>query len=599
MVTAPQIRGYRDLTLISAKGGQAHVYRAHKATMDGSPVAIKVYKQDLDDADRRRFLREVQALQALRGRPHVVRLLEADFTGDGAGYVVMDLYAASVADRLAGGATLPAAEVLRIGAQVAEALMHAHEAATRILHRDIKPSNILLTDDGGAVLTDFGISAISRTDGAYTATARIGTRGYMAPEVHAGHADSVASDLYSLGATLHTLLLGEPPSAFAPAGALPTVPEPLASVLRRALSPDPAQRPESARRLREELLQAAVRETGAFASPPPAATRVMPEEPAAPAEVRPRLLEAPAVDPDLGRTIAGGLGGMLAGLGLLTLVGWPWWAGALLVAVPLGAAVALRAVLHTRRLAGPAAAVALACYAVPVVGYASGLGERPFVNLGLLALVLLAFGGQVVATHQIERYVRQDLAQAAVARENLERRQVFASFGGRYWLDGADPPDWLDDVLGALPAARAMPWRDGLVRHAVVCDRSVVLVTVLGGARPGTYDLAPAGGHPCRVFADGRPNTSVDIRLRDLAGRVDGVGWGATGAAAGCVVVLTTDGNRSDGIRLAPAQFDSTGVTVVVARDVAAAVVRLLAGADPQVIDPVLLRAVHERAARA
>ncbi|MEV0127881.1 serine/threonine-protein kinase [Dactylosporangium sp. NPDC050688] len=597
MVTAPQIRGYRDLALISAKGGQAHVYRAHKATMDGSPVAIKVYKQDLDDADRRRFLREVQALQALRGRPHVVRLLEADLTDDGAGYVVMDLYAATAADRLAGGETLPAADVLRIGAQVAEALMYAHEAATRILHRDIKPSNILLADDGAAVLTDFGISAISRTDGAYTATARIGTRGYMAPEVHAGHGDSVASDLYSLGATLHTLLLGEPPSAVAPAGALPTVPEPLASVLRGALSPDPAQRPESARRLREELLHAAARETGAFASPP-AATKVMPEEPATSAEVRPRLLEPPAADPDLGRTIGGGLAGMLAGLGLLTLIDWPWWAGALLVAVPLGVAVALRAALHTRRLAGPAAAAALACYAVPVLGYASGLGEHLFGNLGMLALVLLAFGGQVVATHEIERYVRQDLAQAEVARANQERRQVFESFGRRYWLDGAGPPDWLDDVLGALPAARAMPWRDGLVRHAVVCDRSVVLVTVLDGARPGAYDLAPAVGHPCRVFADGRPNTSVDTRLRDLATRVDGVGWGAAGAAAGCVVVLTTDGTRCDGIRLAPAQFDATGLTVVVARDAAAAVVRLLAGAEPLVIDPILLRAVRERAAR-
>ncbi|MDG6101775.1 serine/threonine protein kinase [Dactylosporangium aurantiacum] len=599
MVTAPRIRGYRDLTLISARGGQAHVFRAHKATMDGSPVAIKVYKQDLDDADQRRFLREVEALRALRGRPHVVRLLEADLTADGAGYVVMDLYAASVADRLADGRTLPVADVLRIGAQVAEALMYAHEAPTRILHRDIKPSNILLADDGSAVLTDFGISAIWRTDGAYTATARIGTRGYMAPEIHAGHADSVASDLYSLGATLHTLLLGEPPSALAPAAQLPTVPEPLAAVLCRALSPDPAQRPESARRLREDLLQATARETGAFAAAPPAATRVMPERPAAPARVHPRLLETPVADPDLGRNIGVGLAALLGALGLLTLLDWVWWAGALLVAVPIGAAVALRAALHARRLAGPAAAASLACYAVPVVTYAARLGEHPFVNLGMLALVLVAFGGQVTAIHEIERYVRQDLAQAEVARANEERRQLFESSAGRYWLDGADPPPWLDDVLGALPAARAMPWRDGLVRHAVVCDRSVVLVTVLDGARPGSYDLDPAGGHPCRVFADGRPNTSVDTRLRELARRVDGVGWGAAGVSAGCVVVLTTDGTRSDGIRLAPAQFDSTSLTVVVAPDVATAVIRLLAGAERLVIDPVLLRAVWERAARA
>ncbi|MET7419418.1 serine/threonine-protein kinase [Dactylosporangium sp. NPDC005555] len=602
MVTAPQIRGYRDLTVISARGGQAHVYRARKATMDGSAVAIKVYRRDLDDADRRRFLREVQALQALQGRPHVARLLEADFTADGPGYVVMDLYAGSVADRLAVDRTLPVRDALRIGAEVAEALTHTHEAAVRILHRDIKPGNILLTTDGTAVLSDFGISAIYRDDGRFTATARLGTLGYTAPEVHAGQPESVASDLYSLGATLHTLLTGAPPRQDHD---LDAVPEPVAAVLRRALSPDPADRQESARRLRDDLLRAADLITSAFAAQAPPPTKRLPPS-AGSAAVRPRLIEPPATDPDLGRNIAAGLAALAGGLGVLALVDWPWWGSALLLAVPLGAAVVVRRALGTAKLFGPAAAATLVCYAVPCLFALSRIGEHPFTGIVMLLFTLVAFGGQVTATHEIERYARQDMAQSETARANQERGQLFERFRDRYWLDDSHPPDWLDDVLGPLPAARAMPWQQGgqeggqggAVRFVVVCDRSVVLLAVLDGVRPGTYELNPADGHPCRVFADGRPNTSVDIRLKELARRVDATGWGTAGVGVGCVVVLTTDGVRSDGIRLAPAQFASTGLTVVVARDTGAALVRQLAGADPQVIDPVLVRMAGERAQR-
>ncbi|WP_238011239.1 serine/threonine-protein kinase [Dactylosporangium sp. AC04546] len=600
MITPPEIRGYCDLILISSKGGQAHVYRAHKDTLDNSTVAIKVYKRDLEDADRRRFLREVQALLALRGRPHVVRLLEADFTADGSGYVVMDLYAGSVADRLAAEGALPLSDVLRIGAQVAEALRHTHEAKSRILHRDIKPNNILLTDDGAAVLSDFGISAIYRADGRFTATARLGTRGYMAPEVHAGQSESVASDIYSLGATLHTLLLGEPPSAHAPAESLHALPKPVAGVLRRALSLDPGKRQESARRFREELERAAEQtseETLVFASPPPASTKVLPEE-APEAVVRPRLVDPPVADPDLGRTIGAGVLALVGSLGVLTLLDWTWWSSALIVAIPLGAAALLHSVFNTQRLFGPAAATALLCYGVPSLGYLSRIGEHPFINIVMLLLVLVAFGGHLTATHEIERYVRQDMAQAEAARANQEREKLFERYRSRYWLDDTHPPDWLDDVLGPLPAARAMTWKDGTVRYAVVCDRSVVLVAVLDGVRPGVYQLNPANGHACRVFADGRPNTSVDTRLKELARKVGTVGWGGADVSARCVVVLTTDGARSDGIRLAPTPFESTGLVVVVAKDAGPTVVRHLPDADPLVVDPVLLRAVYERATK-
>jgi eukaryotic-like serine/threonine-protein kinase len=106
------------------------------------------------------------------------------------------------------GALLPET-VARIGSQISSALAAAHQAG--IVHRDIKPGNVLLTDDGAAKITDFGVS---HAVGEVTVTATgivVGTPAYLAPEVAQGHNADFASDVFALGATLYTAVEGVPP----------------------------------------------------------------------------------------------------------------------------------------------------------------------------------------------------------------------------------------------------------------------------------------------------------------------------------------------------------------------------------------------------
>jgi tRNA A-37 threonylcarbamoyl transferase component Bud32 len=594
MTSPPEINGYRGLELIS-NSGQARIYRAHKTTFDNSAVAIKVYKRELDDADRRRFRREVEALLALRGRPHVVRLLEADFLPDGSGYVAMELYHRSVADRLAAEGVLSPLDAARIGVKVAEALGDAHEAPMRILHRDIKPSNVLLTEDGVPVLADFGISAIFRPDGQHTATAKIGTQGYMAPEVLAGAPDSVASDIYSLGATLHKLLLDEAPAVDAPTRLLPKLPEPVAEVLGRSLSPDPAKRQTSARQLAAELRRAEQQlseVTAEFATPPPAATRAMTTEQQDGAEpvARPRLVDVPAFDPDLQSRIVIGAATLVGSLALLGLLDWAWWQSLLIAPLAVGAAVVIKVMVGTERVFGPAVGTAALIYGVPALVYLT----RGDVLMAIL--VLAALGGHLLTVNRAERLIALDTARSKAEQTNVALRKAFERFRDDYWLESElRPPTWLDDVV-ELPGARAMPWRSGSFQFVVVCDRVVVLVAILAEVRRGAYRFKPTSVPGCRVYADGRPNTDLDSRLRDLLRKLREHSWGDVGPVeTRCVVALTTDGRRSDGIQVTPAMVD-TVCSIVLAHDIGRAVVAQLSDADPTAVDPPLVRAVLERA---
>jgi eukaryotic-like serine/threonine-protein kinase len=201
-------------------------------------------------------------------------------------YLVMEYVPSrSLAEVLRERASLEPAEVAEIGAQLASALVAAHEAG--IVHRDIKPGNILLADSGGAKLTDFGIS---RAIGDVTVTGTgemLGTPAYFAPEVAQGRSASAASDVFSLGATLYAAVEGEPPFGTGPSAIALLLriangeirpPErigPLTDTLMWMLGNNPEGRP-SMETSRRELSAIAV------SSFPDAGTEQIPETSAAP-----------------------------------------------------------------------------------------------------------------------------------------------------------------------------------------------------------------------------------------------------------------------------------------------------------------------------
>jgi eukaryotic-like serine/threonine-protein kinase len=183
---------------------------------------------------------------------------------DGKPVLVMEYLAArTLADRIARG-PLPVGQVTSIGAQIAGALAAAHAAG--VVHRDVKPGNVLLTEDGTAKITDFGIA---RAVGDVTVTRTgllAGTPAFLSPEVARGAEPGPASDVFALGATLYAAVEGRPPfgdgdnaiallhAVAAGRFAAPTQAGPLTDVLMDLLRTDPATRPtmaQAAERLRD------------------------------------------------------------------------------------------------------------------------------------------------------------------------------------------------------------------------------------------------------------------------------------------------------------------------------------------------------------
>ena len=153
-------------------------------------------------------MREARLTARLQ-HPHAVPVFDVA-EQDGQLWLIMQFVPSiTLAAVLREGGPLQPSEAAQVGAQVASALAAAH--AVGIVHRDVKPGNILIAEDGTALISDFGI-ARALGDATLTTSGMVhGTPAYLAPEVARGNEANFASDVFSLGATLYSVMEGAPP----------------------------------------------------------------------------------------------------------------------------------------------------------------------------------------------------------------------------------------------------------------------------------------------------------------------------------------------------------------------------------------------------
>jgi len=201
----PDLAGYSYRRLLGS-GGFADVF-LYEREFPRQDVAIKVLDR-VDDGSggRERFMSEANAMASVSSHPFIVTIFHADVSPNGHPFLVMEYYPGANYSERSRTERASVAEVLRLGIQVASAVETAHRAG--FLHRDIKPANILTSAYGRPGLTDFGIAA----DRESAAEAEGLSIPWSPPEMLTGDGSSdERSDLYSLAATLYTVIEGRSP----------------------------------------------------------------------------------------------------------------------------------------------------------------------------------------------------------------------------------------------------------------------------------------------------------------------------------------------------------------------------------------------------
>lgn len=265
------------------EGGFASVYRVRDLRLK-RPLAVKVLSPDLvaSPAVLERFQREAETIARL-SHPHIVPL---HFMGqrDHQMFLAMEaVEGGSLAERLAREGPLPLGDAVRVFAEVAGALAHAHRRG--IVHRDVKPQNVLLDPESGrTLLTDFGIARVGDDRSLTTSGVLIGTPTYLSPEQVTGDGVDHRADLYALGVMMYELLTGAPPftgeNALAvmmrrlsahpvpPSRVRPEIPAWLDAVVLRCLALDRRDRFQSAEELGAALAAGGVAAAAALVTTP-------------------------------------------------------------------------------------------------------------------------------------------------------------------------------------------------------------------------------------------------------------------------------------------------------------------------------------------
>ncbi len=258
-----------ELQELIGSGGMADVYKAQDNLLK-RPVAVKILHEQFrkDEEFIGKFHREAQSAARL-SHPNIVNIFDVGISGD-AHYIVMEYVSGSTLKSLIQEkGHLPIEEALHIAREIADALAMAH--SNNIVHCDIKPHNILMMSDGHAKVADFGIArAVTESTMTYSGNV-VGSVHYFSPEQAKGTYITPRSDVYSLGVVLYEMLTGhlpftgetpvsiamkhlqeDPPSL---RQYYPEIPPMVEAIVMKAMSKDPAMRPESAE-LSHELQEA-------------------------------------------------------------------------------------------------------------------------------------------------------------------------------------------------------------------------------------------------------------------------------------------------------------------------------------------------------